>query len=215
MVIRDVMRSFGVILLCCAAAACALSRSTDEPVHTYVLGPAESAWDGGTPAMPPGVHGVLVVGLPQAEAGFEQPRIAYVQRPYEVNYYATNQWADTPARMLVPLLIHSLESTGLWRAVVPMPTTVRGDYRLDTSGLLLQQEFFQQPSRTRIVLRAQLIDLNDQRLMGARSFDALEPAPSDDAYGGVLAANRAAAQLLHAVEDWIRSCLKGTGQSNC
>ncbi|MDR4478244.1 MAG: ABC-type transport auxiliary lipoprotein family protein [Nitrospira sp.] len=212
---RDAMRSFSLVLLCYAATACALSRSTDGPVHTYVLGPAESAWDGGTQAMPPGIHGVLVVGLPQAEAGFEQPRIAYVQRPYEVNYYATNQWADTPARMLVPLLIHSLESTGLWRAVVPMPTTVRGDYRLDTSGLLLQQEFFRQPSRTRIVLRAQLIDMNEQRVIGARSFEALEPAPSDDAYGGVLAANRAAAQVLHAVEAWISSCLKGSGKSNC
>lgn len=209
------MKSVGVALFCSAAAACALSRSTEGPAHTYVLAPAESAWDSGPQAMPPGVHGILIVGLPQAEAGFDQPRIAYVQRPYEVNFYATNQWADAPARMLVPLLIRSLESTGLWRAVVPIPTTVRGDYRLETSGLVVQQEFLQQPSRTRIVLRAQLIDLNAQRLLSARNFDALEPAPSEDAYGGVLAANRAVAQLLHAMEGWMTACLKGTGKRDC
>jgi cholesterol transport system auxiliary component len=157
----------------------------------------------------------LLVGLPQAEAGFDQPRMAYLQRPYEVNYYASNQWADAPARMLVPLLVRSLESTGLWHAVVPMPTAVKGDYRLDTSGLVLQQEFLQRPSRTRVLLRAQLVEMKEQHVMGARSFEALEPAPSDDAYGGVLAANRATAKVLQAMESWITSCLRGTEKGDC
>lgn len=202
-------------MLSCALAACALPRSTESPVHTYVLTVDDSAWETGAQATQPGTNGVLIVGLPQAEAGFDQTRMAYLQRPYEVNYYATNQWADTPARMLVPLLVRSLESTGLWHAVIPMPTTVRGDYRLDTSGLVVQQEFLQQPSRTRILLRTQLIDLKDQRVMGARSFEALESALSDDAYGGVVAANRAAAKVLQAVEGWITSCLRGPAKAGC
>ncbi len=199
----------------CVLAACALPRSAEGPVHTYLLAGDESAWETGAQATQPGVHGVLVVGLPQAEAGFDQPRMAYLQRPYEVNFYATNQWADTPARMLVPLLVRALETTGLWRAVVPVPTTVRGDYRLDTSGLVLQQEFVQQPSRTRVLLRAQLVEMKEQRVVGARSFEALEPAPSDDAYGGVLAANRAVAKVLQAVEGWIKSCLREPAKEDC
>ena len=202
-------------MLSSALAACALPRATEGPAHTYLLALDESAWESGAPTTQSGVHGILIVGLPQAEAGFDQPRIAYLQRPYEVNFYATNQWADTPARMLVPLLVRSLETTGLWHAVVPMPTTIRGDYRLDTSGLMLQQEFLQQPSRTRILLRTQLVELKEQRVMGARSFEALEPAPSDDAYGGVLAANRAVAKVLQAVEGWITSCLRGPAKTDC
>lgn len=202
-------------MLSCALTACTLSRSTDAPVHTYLLAVDDTAWETAAQTMQPAAGGVLIVGLPQAEAGFDQPRMAYLQRPYEVNFYATNQWADTPARMLIPLLVHSLESTGLWRAVVPMPTTVRGDYRLDSSGFILQQEFIQQPSRTRLLLRTQLIDLKDQRVVGARSFEALEPAPSEDAYGGVVAANRAAAKVIQAIERWIRSCLRGPGKTDC
>ena len=202
-------------MMSCAFVACALPRSTEGPIHTYLLSVEESAWKTDVQAKPPGAQGVLVVGLPQAEAGFDSPRMAYLQRPHEVNYYATNQWADAPARMLVPLLVHSLDATGLWRAVVPMPTTVRGDYRLEISGLVLQQEFLQQPSRTRILLRTQLIDLKDQRVMGARSFEALESAPSDDAYGGVVAANRAAVKVLQSMEGWITSCLRGPGKSDC
>jgi cholesterol transport system auxiliary component len=156
---------------------------------------------------------VLVVGLPQAEAGFEQPRMAYLQRPYEVSYYATNVWVDAPARMLAPLLVRSLEATGLWRVVVSMPTVVRGDYRLDTLGAgMLQQEFLQQPSQTRLQLRAQLLEMKDQRVLGVRSFEVLEPASSDDAYGGVQAANRAVTRVLEALNGWIASCLRGSGE---
>jgi len=202
-------------MLPCMLVACVLPRSAESPVHTYLLTIDESAWSINSRATEPGRQGVLVVGLPQAEAGFDQPRMAYLQRPYEVNYYASNQWADAPARMLVPLLVRSMEGTRLWRAVVPMPTTVQGDYRLDTSGLMLQQEFFQQPSRTRVLLRAQLVEMKEQRVIGARSFEALEPASSDDAYGGVLAANRAVAKMLQAMESWITSCMREPGKDDC
>ena len=202
-------------MMACALAACVLPRSAENPVHTFLLTIDESSWRAGARAGQPEVHGVLVVGLPQAEAGFEQPRMAYLQRPYEVSYYATNVWVDAPARMLAPLLVRSLEATGLWRVVVSMPTVVRGDYRLDTSGLVLQQEFLQQPSQTRLQLRAQLLEMKDQRVLGVRSFEVLEPASSDDAYGGVQAANRAVTRVLEALNGWIASCLRAAGKEAC
>jgi cholesterol transport system auxiliary component len=202
-------------MMSCALAACALPRSTEGPVHTYVLASDEPALESGLPTAASGIRGVLVVGLPQAAAGFDTPRMAYVQRSHEVNYYATSQWADSPARMVVPLLIRSMDRTGLWRAVVAMPTTIRGDYRLDVSGLLLQQEFLQPPSRVRVWLRAQLVEMTEQHLLGARSFEAVESTPSEDAYGGVLAANRAVGTVLHAMESWITSCLRGSTGMGC
>lgn len=203
------------MLMSCMLVSCVLPRSAESPVHTFVLAIDESVREAGAPPGQARAHGVLIVGMPQAEAGFEQPRMAYLQRPYEVHYYANNQWADAPPRMLAPLLVRSLETTRLWRAVVPMPTAVRGDYRLDTSGLVVQQEFLQQPSRTRVQLRAQLVELKEQRVMGTRSFEAFEAAPSEDAYGGVLAANRAVTRMLQAINDWIASCLRGGGMDPC
>lgn len=204
-----------LVMLSCALTACVLPRSAENPVHAFLLTVDESGWSAGARVAQPGIHGVLVVGMPQAEAGFEQPRMAYLQRPYEVSYYATNVWVDAPARMLAPLLARSLEATGLWRVVVSMPTVVRGDYRLDISGLVLQQEFLQQPSRTRLKVRAQLLAMKDQRVVGVRSFEVLEPASSDDAYGNVQAANRAVAQVLAALNDWLSSCLRGSGKEAC
>jgi cholesterol transport system auxiliary component len=214
-VIRRAISWVGWSLLSCALAACVLPRSTDNPVHTFLLTIDESAWSANPRGAQPGIHGVLVVGLPQAEAGFEQPRMAYLRRPYEVNYYATNVWVDAPAADVGALAGPVAGATGLWRVVVSMPTAVRGDYRLDTSGLVLQQEFLQPPSRTRLQLRAQLLEMKEQRVLGVRSFEVLEPASSDDAYGGVQAANRAVTRVLETLNDWIASCLRGAGKDAC
>lgn len=204
-----------LVMVACTLTACVLPRSTDSPVHTFVL-TAEETDGGPVPALPRvAAHGVLLVGVPQAAAGFEQPRIAYQQRPSEVNYYADHFWVDAPSRMLTPVLIRALEQSGYWRVVVPMPSALRADHQLDVSGLVVQQEFLQKPSRSRVRLRAQLTDLKRQQVMGARSFDRMEAAPSEDAYGGVLAANRSVSAVLAAVNDWIAGCLREAGKEVC
>jgi cholesterol transport system auxiliary component len=207
-------RVMGVGIVALALAGCLSLPREEQQIQTFFLSLDRSAGGASISEVQPKA-GILVVNVPVAQPGFDTPRMAYTQRPYEVSYYATHQWADPPARMLVPLLVRSLETTGLWRAVVPWPTTVRGDYRLDTSSLVLQQEFLQQPSRTRVLLRAQLVEMKEQRVMCARTFEALEPAPSDDAYGGVLAANRAVAKVLQAVEVWMKSCLRVPAKDDC
>jgi len=183
-----------------------LSPLTDsrEP-HTYQLGLEGLPGD----IQPQRSDGpVLLVSPPQAEPGFETQRMVYVKRPYELAYFSVNQWADSPGRMFGPLLVQVLNQTGTWRAVIPMPSSIRGDYRLDTYGFLLQQEFLDQPSRIRITARLQLVDLKESTILGTRAFERVENAPSENAYGGVLAANRAVAGLLDQIVSWLRQCLR-------
>ncbi len=210
-----VMAGVGLALAVYTASACVLPRSEDAAVRTFVLRHEETGRQAAPAGVPAGIHGVLVVAVPQAAPGFEQPRIAYLRQPSEVNYYATHVWADTPSRMVLPLVVRSLETSGLWRVVVPMPTGIRGDYQLDLSDLLVQQEFLQQPSRSRVQVRAHLVDVKAQRILGARIFEALEPAPTEDAYGGVLAADRAVATVLATINEWITSCLRGSEREAC
>ena len=213
--LRRVVAWLGMVMAACAASACVLPGSEDKPVRTFVLMKEAVDREAASRGAQTGIHGVWVVGVPQAAAGFEQPRIAYLRQPSEVSYYATHVWVDTLSRMVMPLVVRSLESTGFWRVVAPMPTGIRGDYHLDLSGLLVQQEFLQQPSRSRVQLRAQLLDVKAQRVLGARNFEAVEPAPTEDAYGGVLAADRAVATVLATVNEWVTSCLRGSGREPC
>jgi len=142
---------------------------------------------------------VLEISAPRAAPGFESAQIAYVQRPFELDYFAANRWADTPSRMLGPILAKALEESGSFGAVVQAPSVVPADVRLVSELVRLQQNFEARPSRIELVLRVQLIDVRTRRLLATRVFEATEKAPSDDPYGGVTAANAALQRILEDV----------------
>ncbi len=193
-------------LVALTAAGCLSPRTDASNIHTYQL-----SLDGWPSEVRPGkLDGpVLLVSPPQAEPGFETQRMVYVKRPYELEYYAVNQWADTPARMFAPLMVQALnQQNDVWRAVIPLPSSIRGEYRLDTHGFLLQQEFLQHPSRVRGMVRTQLIDLQGSTILSTRTFEVVENATSENPYGGVQAANRAIAGLLDQIGSWLRQCVQ-------
>lgn len=200
-------------LLVLTASGCLSPRGDALPVHTYQL--SVSADGGSDEGRPVPVDGpVLLVSLPQAEPGFETQRMVYVRRRFELEYYAANQWAESPARLFSSLLVQSVGRTGGWRTVVALPSSIRGDYRLDVAGLAVQQEFLQQPSRVRMTLRSQLVDLKESRVVSTKTFEALAEAPSEDAYGGVLAANQATAAMLAQITSWLQSCVRHQPECN-
>lgn len=168
-----------------------------EQPDTYVL---ETQFQP-TPATAQGAH-TLTVERPRESAGYDSARMVYVKKPHELDYFSRNQWADTPGKMLAPLLARALEASGAFRAVVLSPGAATGQLRLETVIVRLQQEFLTTPSRVRFTLRAQLIDVPGRRVIATREFDIVENAPSDDPYGGVLAANRAVQRALSATAEF-------------
>ena len=145
---------------------------------------------------------VIEIALPRAWPGFDTQQMAYVRQPYELEFFAASRWADTPPRMLGPLLARALEQTESFRAVVQLPGTVTADLRLDTEIIRLQQNFAVRPSRAEIAVRVQLTDLRAKRVVAAIVLEEAENAPSEDAVGGVIAANAALQRVLERVADF-------------
>ena len=142
---------------------------------------------------------VLAISPPSAAPGVDTADMTYVQKAHALDHYATHRWADTPARMLAPLLTRTLEDTGSFRAVVSVTNGVQADLRLDTEIVQLRQSFLQRPSRVELVLRAQLVDVPGRRVLATRYVEAAQEAPSDDPAGGVTAANAAVERALAQV----------------
>jgi cholesterol transport system auxiliary component len=138
----------------------------------------------------------LIVNATRSSSGFDTVQIVYVRRANELEYFALNQWVDTPAQMLAPLIVRAIERTGVFRAVLLAPTAAAGELRLDTELVRMQQEFIGLPSRVRLTLRAVLIETATRRVIAWREFDASMPSASEDPYGGVAAANLAAHRVL-------------------
>ncbi len=181
-----------------------LRPAQTESDNTYVLEPKPIAKNVGERR-----DIVLEISIPRAAPGFETAQMAYVQRPYELNYFSANRWADTPSRMLGPILARALEQSGSFNAVVEAPSAVPADVRLVSELVRLQQNFELRPSRIEIVLRVQLIDVRTRRVLATRVFEATEKAPSDDPYGGVTAANAA---LQRSLEDVVNFCIAESGK---
>jgi len=175
------------------SACSALSPTATPATAFYALDGAQKPAVVTAPVMPAAAAATktLLINPPQAAAGFDSTRIIYLREPHKLDYYALSQWVDPPARMLGPLLVAAIEKTGALRAVLLMPAAGAGHLRLDTQIIRLQQEFQIHPSRVRFTLRATLVDDRTRQVLAGQEFDSVAPANSADAYGGVLAANRA------------------------
>lgn len=198
-------------------------RRRFAPLILYVLAPLVSGCTGMIPGgagaplqtfilearlqpAPAGARGdrVLLVEPARAEPGAHTRYIAYSRSPQHLDYYIQSQWADTPARMLQPLLVASLDASGLYRAVLASSAGASADLRLEVDIIELRQRFWDTPSEVRFVLRARLYDVEQRTVLGTRTFEALQPAPSEDAAGGVAAANHAVAQVLADLVSFLR-----------
>lgn len=149
----------------------------------------------------------LLVSPPQAQAGFDTRRIAYTRTPLTLEYYTRSEWADTPARMLGPLAVRALESSGAFRAVIAGPAPVPVDLRLDLEVLRLQQEFTASASQVRLELRAKLFDVRGGRVLATRVLTETAPSPSLDALGGARAASVATGAALEALAAFVVEAL--------
>jgi cholesterol transport system auxiliary component len=148
------------------------------------------------PASLPGANLTLIISPLRAAAGFDSSRIIYVRQAHKMEYFAQSEWVDPPARMLGPLMASALEKSGAFRAVVLTPGSASGDLRLDTEITRLQQDFSTRPSRVNFVLRAILVDDKTREVVAWREFDQSLEAGSEDAPGGVAAANQVVQKVL-------------------
>ncbi|MEK8018642.1 MAG: ABC-type transport auxiliary lipoprotein family protein [Candidatus Parabeggiatoa sp.] len=140
----------------------------------------------------------LLVSMPKASPGFDTSSLVYIHKYHALEYYKKSQWIDTPARMLLPLLVLQLEATGKFKAVLSASTSpIACELRLDTEIVRLQQEFQTEPSLVRLVLRAQLLDMAVRRVLATHVFEVEKSTQSEDAEGGVIAANQAVKKVLN------------------
>lgn len=181
-------------------SACIGPQSKGGDEAAYWLQYAASAQPATSSAAPS-----ILVSPVRAAPGLESARMAYQREANRLDYYARNRWVDAPAAMLQPLVVKALEAQGGFAAVVQGPAAVQAQRRLDLDLTQFVQDFSQSPSCMRVSVRAQVIDMATQKVLATRVFESHMAATSEDARGGVDAANRALAELLPSLAAWVAS----------
>jgi len=137
---------------------------------------------------------VMIVAVPRAEAGFDTDRIVYVLEEHRLQPYADNQWIDTPSKMLAPLISEAMSRTGSFGAVLTAPSTVPGQWELQSDIVRLQLEVA--AARFRFTLRVVLIETQTRTVVLTREFDASAPVSGASPAAAVAAANVVVADVL-------------------
>jgi cholesterol transport system auxiliary component len=145
---------------------------------------------------------VLLVGLPETSAAYDTTRMVYSVRTHQLAYFRDNQWAATPARMIQPLLVRTLQQTGVFRAILIAPETGASSYSLRTEIFELIQDHTVTPPVLRLQLHLQLFDAAERPIAGR---DIIEQERMREAvpYAGVIAANDAVVKALREAAQFV------------
>jgi cholesterol transport system auxiliary component len=184
------------MVLVLAGCSLPVSAPREDVTHTLAL-PAQVSIQ---PPLPAGR--TLQVAPPTAAPGYGSPAMAYRTRAHELRYFAHQRWVDRPARLVEQALLDGLAAGGA--SLVAPGSGARPDYRLLSDLVQFEQDFTTTPSRVRLVLRVQLVDVRERRLLGSETLRLEQAAASEDAPGGVAAANALLAQAIGQVAAFCR-----------
>ena len=188
---RLAARAGGALLVLALVPGCALlapppAPATKQRLHKMPSDVPQRASQGA----------VLLVFPPRAAAMVDTTQMAYAPRPFEIAYFSEHEWAGTPAQMLHPLLVRTLQDTHFFSAVLAPPHPGHYDYALRTEIGELVADFSSQPAAMQLSLRVHLSDDSTRRVIASKEISVREPMPAMTPAAGVAAANDATATAL-------------------
>lgn len=182
-----------------------LEDKSDLPEsHIHVL-----EWAPGTSPVPAARDAPsLLIAPPRASAGYAGSDMIYIREALELHHFAYHRWVDSPARMLEPLLLSAIESSGRFREVIPAGSQALADLRLDTQILYLRQRFEKDSCHVELAIRSDLIEVATGKAKGGRTFRYSALCDSFTPQGGVSAINRLLGEFLEGLGTALAALLR-------
>lgn len=116
--------------------------------------------------------------------------------------YQFARWTERPGKRFAKLMRDRLDRLGAYQ-VADAGGYVRGDLLLDTELVEFYHDASSEPGQMRLVLRAEMVDLRQRRLLGRKVFEQRVPLASYDAAGAAQASNRAVSSALDELASWL------------
>lgn len=200
MIRHGMFMAIGVLLLPGCVSLDLPGASSSTPVVQYVLEDAGRT----APAATPSSKTLIIVDT-QASTFYDNDGMAYSREPGTRGYYQFARWTERPGKRFTDLLIARLDQEKLFAAVAQTGTNVYGNWLLTTDIIELYHDAVKQPGTVKMVLRAEVTDLDTRKLLSRKNFTQTIPAPSYDAAGAYQAFNQAATTMLNDIADWLKS----------
>lgn len=116
--------------------------------------------------------------------------------------YQFARWTDRPSKRFAELMRARLDHQGVWN-VSAGGGYVRDDLVLDTKLIEFYHDAVSSPGQVRLVLRADLVDIKQRKLLGHRVFEQQVPLASYDAAAAAQASSLAVSRVLDDLTAWL------------
>lgn len=146
---------------------------------------------------------VVKVSFPQSlrEQMSQKMNFSYSHNDYGT--YMNSEWSNHMSRLLQGTIIDVLDSSKLFKAVLPDTTTLKVNYRLESNIFAFEHQVRGEESHSIISIQFTLIDANTGKLVKSKRFTYRETTPSTDAKGYASATNRAVDRLGKDLVSWL------------
>ena len=179
-------------------AGCSVFPPTTSPARKQILSAlAETVPQRATRPM------TLMVLMPQTRPLYDTLQMAYTSKPYQIDFYSQYEWGETPAQMLQPLLVKTLEDTHAFASVLTPSIHAPYTYTLQTEITELIQDYTTVPATLRLSLRLYLNDGASNKTIASKEISLRDPMNDRTPEAGVTAANTATAKALHEIAEFV------------
>lgn len=197
---------FTLIALVFALGGCVnFGQNSDTPgVVYYVLDDAGRAASPAPESAPAsGAARPTLLVLDTTAGGFyDSDQLVFSRSAGTRGQYQFARWTERPGKRFAELLRARLDRLGRYQ-VAPAGGSVRGDLMLDTRLVEFYHDAVREPGQVRLVLRAELVDLKQRRLLGRRTFEQQVPLTTYDAAGAAQASSQAVGRALDDLSGWL------------
>lgn len=187
-----------IALLCCLATLVSGCAVTPLVKNQYTFSTYHTKVYNKHPRLPS-----IYVGVPEATAGLETEQMWYMKSPYEARAFVHNSWSNTPAEMLYPLMVQSLNDTHAFSVVSVGSHAENFRYRVNTDILKLIQNFLVNPSQMQVTISAIITDTADGRPIASKFFRYQVRCPANSPYGGAVATNQIMARFTSELSQFV------------
>ena len=177
-----------------------LGDAAKVPVY-YVLndaGPAAPA----APAVPLPAPTLRVLDTTTGNF-YDTEQLVFSRSPDTRGLYQYARWTERPGKRLADLMRARLGHQGGWN--VSVGSHVQADWLLDTELVEFYHDAVSEPGQVRLVLRADVVDIKQRKLLGHRVFEQQVPLASYDAAAAAQASSLAVSRMLDDLSVWLVS----------
>lgn len=178
--------------------------SKTPAVVYYVLNDAVPAAPTASAAVSPITAGPILRVLDTTTGNFyDTDQLVFSRSADTRGLYQFARWTERPGKRFADLMRSRLDRQGGWN--VSVGGYVHADWLLDTELIEFYHDAVSEPGQVRLVLRADVIDIKQRKLLGHRVFEQQVPLASYDAAAAAQASSLAVGHMLDDLSVWLAS----------